>query len=207
MKLLIIGANGKTGRVLVQRAVAHGHQVTALVHHPPRHPLSCAMILQGDAGDPALLDTAVTGQDAVIDTIGTRKPFLKTTLETDTARNLIRAMQHHHVRRLIAISSIGVGDSIANVNLLFRLLIPLFFRGAMPDKEGMEAQVRSSDLDWTIVRPAGLTDAPATGEIHRISPSSRRHVFRVARADVAAFMLSQLEQTTSFRQTIAIATH
>jgi hypothetical protein len=115
-------------------------------------------------------------------------------------------MQHHHVRRLIAISSIGVGDSIANVNLLFRLLIPLFFRGAMPDKEGMEAQVRSSNLDWTIVRPAGLTDAPATGDIHRIFPSSRRHVFRIARADVAAFILTQLEQGTSFRQTIAIAT-
>ncbi|HEX4155550.1 MAG TPA: SDR family oxidoreductase [Acidobacteriaceae bacterium] len=205
MKLLIIGANGKTGRALVQQAVERGHQVTALVHHPPRLPLPSARILQGDARDPALMDIAVAAQDAVIDTLGTRKPFLKTTLETDAARNIIRAMHHHGVRRLIAVSSIGVGDSIANVKLLFRLLIPLFFRGAMPDKEGMEAELRSSNLDWTIVRPAGLTDDPPTNDIHVISPQSRRHVFRIPRADVAAFILTQLEQGTLLQQTVAIA--
>lgn len=206
MKLLILGANGKTGQTLVHQACAQGHQVTALVHHTPHPALPCGRILQGDARDPALIDQVVSGQDAVIDTLGTRKPFLKTTLETDAARNIIAAMRLHGVRRLIAVSSLGVGDSIANVNLIFRLLIPIFFRGAIPDKEGMESVLRSSGLDWTIVRPAGLADGPATNTVQIVSPQSHRHVHRIARADVAAFILAHLTDNTFVQKTVGIAT-
>ena len=101
-------------------------------------------------------------------------------------------MQRHGVRRLVAVSSLGVGDSIANVPPFFRALIPIFFRGAMPDKEGMESQLRSSTLDWTIVRPAGLTDGPATKTVQIVTPQSRRHVRGISRADVAAFILLHL---------------
>lgn len=209
MNILIVGANGKTGRALVQQACELGHHVTALVHHPPKQPLHCARIVNGDARDPQFLDSAVAAHDAVIDTIGTRKPFLKTTLETDTARLLIAAMRRHNVRRLIAVSSLGVGDSIVNVPPLYRALMPLFFRGAIPDKEGMEAQLRSSDLDWTIVRPAGLTDGPTTHAVQIITPQSRRQarvVRRISRSDVAAFILQQLAGGTLIHQTVGIAT-
>ncbi len=206
MNILIVGANGKTGRALVQQACELGHQVTALVHHPPKHPMHCAGILHGDARDPELLASALATQHAVIDTVGTRKPFLKTTLETDIARNLITAMRLHNVRRLVAVSSLGVADSIANVPPLYRALMPLFFRGAIPDKEGMEAELRSSGLDWTIVRPAGLTDGPATHAVQIITPQSRRQVRRIARTDVAAFILQHLADDTLIGQAVGIAT-
>ena len=206
LNLLIVGANGKTGQALVHQATALGHNVTALVHHPSAHPLQGARTLLGDARDPQLLDSAVAGQDAIIDTVGTRKPFLKTTLETEIARDLIAAMRRHNVRRIVAVSSLGVGDSIANVNILFRALIPIFFRGAIPDKEGMEAQLRQSSLDWTIVRPAGLTDGPETHSVQIITPESRRHVRRISRADVAAFILHHLGDAALFQQTVGIAT-
>ncbi len=206
MNLLIVGANGKTGRALVQRACELGHNVTALVHHPPKQPLDCARTLQGDARDPQLLDSAISMQDAVIDTVGTRKPFLKTTLETDIARNLITAMQRHNLRRIVAVSSLGVGDSIANVPPLYRALMPFFFRGAIPDKQGMEAELRSSNLDWTIVRPAGLTDGPATHAVQIVTSESRRHVRRISRADVAAFILQHLAADTLVHKTVGIAT-
>jgi putative NADH-flavin reductase len=163
-------------------------------------------ILQGDARDPQLLESAIAGQDVIIDTVGTRRPFLKTTLETDTARQLVDAMGRHGVRRIVAVSSIGAGDSMANVPALYRMLMPVFFRGAMPDKEGMEAQLRRSDLDWTIVRPAGLTDGPQTNSTQIITPESRRHVRRIARADVAAFILQHLTDANLYRKTVAIAT-
>jgi uncharacterized protein YbjT (DUF2867 family) len=206
MKVLIVGANGKTGRALAQLACELGHDVTAFVHHEPAQPLACARILQGDARDPQLLEAATTGQQAIIDTIGTRKPFLKTTLETDAARLLIDAMRRHSIRRIVAISSLGVGDSIVNVPFLYRALMPVFFRGAIPDKEGMEAQLRQSGLDWTIVRPAGLTDGPQTGSVQVIPPSSRRHVRRIARADVAAFILHHLTDEASYQKVLGIAT-
>jgi putative NADH-flavin reductase len=206
LNLLIVGANGKTGRALVQQSCELGHNVTALVHHAPSQPMHGARILQGDARDVELLDSAVTGQQAIIDTVGTRKPFLKTTLETDVARSLIAAMQHHSVRRVVAVSSIGVGDSIVNMPALYRPLIPMFFRGAMPDKAGMEAQFRSSGLEWTIVRPAGLTDGPITDAVRIVTPDSRRHVRRISRADLSAFILQHLADHSLFHAVVGIAT-
>jgi putative NADH-flavin reductase len=206
MNLLIVGANGKTGSALVQLACELGHRVTALVHHDPAQPMPCARILRGDARDHQLLYSAISGQHAIIDTIGTRRPFLKTTLETDVARDLIAAMRYHCIRRIIAVSSLGVGDSVANVPLLYRALMPIFFRGAIPDKQGMEVLLRQSGLDWTIVRPAGLTDAPRNDSVQIITPASHRHVRRIPRADVAAFILNHLGDTALYQQTVGIAT-
>lgn len=206
MNLLIAGANGKTGRALVQQACERGHHVTALVHHNPAQPMHCACILHGDARDSQVLESAIAGQDAIVDTIGTRKPFLKTTLETDVAHLLIGAMRRHGIRRIVAVSSIGVGDSMVNVPRLYRMLMPIFFRGAIPDKEGMEAQLRQSDLDWTIVRPAGLTDGPLTNATQIITPASRRHVRRISRADTAAFILNHLTDADFYQRTVSIAT-
>jgi hypothetical protein len=115
-------------------------------------------------------------------------------------------MRRHSIRRIVAVSSIGVGDSIVNVPRLYRVLMPIFFRGAIPDKEGMEAQLHQSDLDWTIVRPAGLTDAPQTNAVQIITPASSRHVRRIARADAAAFILNHLTDADLYQKTFGIAT-
>ncbi|MGA8272361.1 MAG: NAD(P)-binding oxidoreductase [Candidatus Sulfotelmatobacter sp.] len=205
MNLLIVGANGKTGGALVQLACELGHSVTALMHHEPPQPMTCSRIILGDVRDSQLLESAMAGQHAVIDTIGTRKPFLKTTLETDTARLLIAAMHRHSIRRIVAVSSIGVGDSIVNVPRLYRALMPIFFRGAIPDKEGMEAQLRQSNLDWTIVRPAGLTDGRGTDSVQIITPASRHHVCSIARRDVAAFILNHLTDAEVYQKIVGIA--
>jgi putative NADH-flavin reductase len=206
MKLLVLGASGGTGRMLVAQAVAQGHEVTALTHHAEQSQQTGVRYVAGDVRDNVLLDSLVAGQDAVFDALGTRRPFLKTTLETDAARATVAAMRRHGVGRLLAVSSIGVGDSIANVNLFYRMLMPLFFRGAIPDKEGMEAEIRSSGLDWTVVRPAGLTNGPVTGGVQIVVPESRRSVHRISRADVAAFMLQQLDERTYVGRTVGIAT-
>jgi uncharacterized protein YbjT (DUF2867 family) len=207
MNLLILGAAGGTGRALVAQAVAQGHVVTAWTHHPPDPSLpSPVHLIVADIRDIARLDAAIANQDAVVDALGTRRPFLTTTLETDAATAVIASMHRHNIPRLIAISSLGVGDSIQNINFVFRLLLPLFFRGVMPDKQRMEAAVRSSHLDWMIVRSAGLTNGPATGNVQIITPQSRRHVRRISRADVAAFILQQLASPLPLQKVVGIAT-
>jgi uncharacterized protein YbjT (DUF2867 family) len=160
----------------------------------------------GDARDTALLDQAIAGQDFVVDAIGTRRPFVATALETDVAHALLAAIGRHDVSRIAAISSLGVGTSISHVNWFFRALIPLFFRGVMPDKEGMEAAFRASGPAWLIVRPSGLTDRPPTGNVRVLAPSSFEKGFQIARADVAAYILDALESDDPLRRIDDITT-
>lgn len=207
MRVLIVGAAGKTGRELVLQAITRGHTVTAIAHHAPHPELPPAVrLFIGDARDNALLDQAVAGQDFVVDAVGTRRPFAATTLETDVAHALIAAIARHDVGRVAAISSLGIGTSIRHVNWLFRALIPLFFRGVMPDKEGMEAAFRTSGRAWLIVRPSGLTDRPATGNVCVLATSSSRKGFQIARADVAAYILNALESDDPLRRIDDITT-
>lgn len=130
MKILVVGAGGKTGRIIVEQAVAAGHEVTAFVHKAEKFNAANVRVVEGNAADSAAMNQAVLGQDAVLDTIGGKTPYLTTTLETDTAKTIIKAMQQHAVRRLVVTSSIGEGESIANVTVFGRLLVTTFLRGS-----------------------------------------------------------------------------
>lgn len=207
MRILIVGAAGKMGRELVRQAETRGHKVTAISHHLPQPELPAAVrLFIGDARDTALLNQAAPSQDCVVNAIGTRRPFVATTLETDVAHALLAAVARYEVGRVAAISSLGVGTSLRHVSWFFRILIPLFFRGVMPDKEGMEAAVRASERPWLIVRPSGLTDRPATGNVRVLSPSSSEKGFQIARADVAAYILNALESDDPLRRCDDITT-
>lgn len=205
MKILILGAAGKTGSALVDQAVSRGHAVTAFVHTADEYLRTDVRIASGDARDQASVLAAVHGQDAVIDALGGHLPFLKTTLETDTARVVIDAMVEAGVRRLLVISTIGEGDSIANVHDFYKhFFMTTVLRGVMQDKASMEQVVEHSALDWTIVRPAGLRDGAPQG-VHIVSPESAEKVRFITRADVATFILDQLESTEFLHQAVGIA--
>ncbi len=85
MKVLVIGAAGKTGMAVVEQAVAAGHQVTAFVRNADEYKVSNVRVVEGDATDSAVMDEAVIGQDAVLDTIGGKAPYKATTLESSAA--------------------------------------------------------------------------------------------------------------------------
>lgn len=114
MKILVEGAAGKTGQAVVQQALAAGHEVTALVHSRGGDSTPGVHVRVGDARDLPTMEVAVTGQDAVINTVGGKTPHKRTTLETDVAATIVAAMQRHSARRLIVTSSVGVGDSTAH---------------------------------------------------------------------------------------------
>ena len=205
MKVLVIGAGGKTGRAVVEQALAAGHEVTAFVHSAEGYDVPTVRVVTGDAADEAAMDNAVRGQDAVLDTIGGKTPYKDTTLESSVAATIIASMQRNGVRRLVVTSMLGVGDSKANAPIYARLLVSTFLRGADKDKAAMEAAVESSNLDWVILRPAILTDGDATGNVQVYGIDTDEKAHKITRADLASFMIARLTGSEYLHQTVTIA--
>ncbi len=206
MKVLVIGAAGKSGRAVVEQALAVGHEVTAFVHKMEGYsPGAGVRVLEGDARDRSAMDSAMLGQDAVIDTLGGKLSFKTTTLEASAAATIIASMQSSGVRRLVVISVIGAGESVANTNWYERLFLSTLLRSEMKDKAAMETIVDASGLDWIIVRLPFLNDDPATGNIHVFSTESGETAHKITRADLAAFMVAQLSSDEYLQKAVAIA--
>ena len=206
MKVLVIGAAGKSGKFVVEQALAAGHEVTAFVHKAENYrPGSDVRVIEGDARDRSAVDSAMLGQDAVIDTIGGKLSFKTTTLEASAVATIVASMQSSGVRRLLVISVIGEGESAANTNWYERLFLSTLLRNEMKDKAAMEAMVNASDLHWTIVRLPFLSDDPATGNIHAFSAEGGEVAHKLTRADLAAFMVAQLSSEEYVQKAVAIA--
>jgi putative NADH-flavin reductase len=197
VKVLIIGATGATGQILMREALAQGHEVTALARNPsavaPEDPR--LRVLQGNALDTSSVGAAVAGQDAVLSALGTRSAR-PTTLFSESTHNIISAMNKHGVRRLVCITGIGAGDSKGHVGFLYdRIMLPFVVKNIYEDKTRQEEAIKQSDLDWVIVRPARLTDEPAKGE-YNVFLGGSYTAKTISRADVVSFMLAQLTDDT-----------
>ena len=205
MKVTVVGAAGKTGRAVVDQAKAAGHEVTAFVHDADGYTVPDVHVREGDATDPAAMDAAVAGQDAVIDTIGGKTPYKHTTLESSAAETIIASMRRNGVGRLVVTSMIGEGDSTANTPFYARILLATFLRGATPDKAGMEKAVDASGLDWIIVRPAILSDDPATGDVRVYRPDTGEKAHTITRGDLASFLVAQLTTDEHLQRAVTVA--
>ena len=205
MKVLVLGATGGTGRLIVRDAVAKGHSVVALVRSKASADLPGARMIEGDARDGAILAHAMDGCDAVVSALGTGMGRRKVDLLTVATRAMIRAMTRNGVRRLVCVSALGVGDSRGHGGFVFdRLFQPLLLSEAYKDKEGQEAAIRASALDWVVVRPAMLTNDTARGSVRAFTDLVGVNGGKVARADVARFVVDQLTTDTWLRRTPVI---
>ena len=211
MKVLILGASGGVGAHLMEFAAAAGHTVTAVSRGPIEVPAGVRLIVDDVAREGAL-DEAVRGQDAVLSSLGIRRtrpanPWSPLASPPDfssrTARLLVEAMRRHGVRRVIAVSASGVGDSALGLNWMMRLLVRWSNVGvAYRDLERMEAVYAGSGLEWCCVRPTGLKDGPATRKV-AVSGSFPFNAW-ISRADVAAWMVDRLADDLSDRRTPTI---
>lgn len=206
MKLTIFGATGTLGRVLTAMALADGHDVTAVSRggfgaEPVAVGRGTLRDFRGDVRDPWVAREAVAGADAVFCTLGAgRQGGVRA---TGTA-NILAAMEAHGVQRFICQTTLGAGDSAGNLNFFWKhIMFGMLLRPAMADHEAQEALIRASDREWTIVRPAGFTDGPETGEaVHGFMGNSPIGLtLKVSRADIARFMLTQLNDLRYLRKT------
>lgn len=204
MKLVIFGATGGTGLEVVKQALAAGHAVTALARSPDKLSLGnpALTVVQGDVLDPSAVERVVAGVDAVICSLGNTANNPDFVVSSGT-QVIVDAMQKLAVRRLIVVSSIGVGDSKDQVPFFFKALMKTVLKKAMQDKERQEQIVRASGLDWTIVRPGGLTDGPQTG-VYKSGTDPKITAGQVSRADVADFVLKQLTDATYLHKAPAV---
>lgn len=207
MQVLVVGATGGTGRQVVEQALQLGHFVTAFVRDPAKlliqHPN--LTVLTGDVLKPETVLPAVRRQDVVICSLGSR-PGQKDQAVAEGTRNLVVAMHQAGVQKLFVVSSLGVGTSYEEASLPSKLIIKTLLSGVIAEKEKQEQTVRESGLDWVIVRPTSLTNGPVTGH-YRIGehlPFSRFDFPRISRADVAAFLLHQLEKDTYQQKAITL---
>lgn len=208
MKVLVLGATGGTGRLIVWDALAKGHSVVALARSKARaSDLPGADVVEGDARDEPALLRALDGCDAVVSSLGTgMSPFREVTLLSVATRALVAAMTRSGVRRLVCITGMGAGDSRGHGGFLYdRLILPLLLRNVYEDKDRQEAAIRASPLDWVIVRPVVLNDEPARGDVRAVTDLVSVHGGKIARADVARFVVDQLTTDTWLRRTPLIS--
>ena len=208
-RVLIVGATGGTGRQLVTQALERGFAVTALVRNPSRLPVDHPQltVIQGDVLDYASVEAAMRGQEAVVSALGHKRFFYPTRILSEGTRNILRAMETHRVPRLVCETSLGIGDSAGRMGLLFTLFtIPVILPFYFWDKTRQERMIAESNVEWVIVRPGVLTNADKRGRLrHGRHVGSFFWTVRISRADVADFMLNQLESDAYLRAAPGIA--
>ena len=206
MKVVVFGATGSVGRLIAEEALAQGHTVSAFVRDPAKlgieHPN--LRITRGDAMDPAAVESAVRGQDAVVCALGAGA---KGSIRSEGTRNIVNAMEASGVRRFVCQSSLGVGDSRGNLNFFWKhVMFGLLLRQAYADHVEQERHVMQSRLDWTIARPGAFTDGPRTGNYQQGFAGSHKAItHKVSRADVADFVVKQLTDRSYLHKTPALS--
>lgn len=206
MKIIVFGPTGGTGRQLVAQALLAGHEVTAFARHAaaiaPRPGLT---VVAGRTVDAVAVERAVAGHDAVLCALGGRPWRRRARVCSGAVRNITPAMVKHGIRRIVAISTFGAGNSRPQVGWLARtLLFGLVLRSEVEDKEAMERHLSATDLEWVVVRVGLLTNDRARGTWRAADDDSMRGMGKISRADVAAFMLAQLENDAWVRRKPAL---
>jgi uncharacterized protein YbjT (DUF2867 family) len=185
----------------VAEALAKGHDVTGFVRDPSKLVKNHERltVVQGDALNPSSVEKALVGHEAVLVCLGARnrsgKGWPPRDIDFTATQNILAGMKKHGVRRLVCMTSAGVGDSEevkSSFNLLFtKIIMPLLLKKVVDAKEKQEQAIRASDREWIIVRPTWLSDGPARGT-YKVTTALTPVPSRISRGDVAAFMVAQL---------------
>jgi putative NADH-flavin reductase len=220
MKLTIVAATGRIGRLILERAVADGHEVTAVARHPETLPAEIRTVTADlSTPDRSTLEAAVDGADAVLSCLGPRKRS-EAGITSRGTRAIVEAMQAQQVRRIVVVSAAPIGTVPSPgrpkpsrhdpgdgffMRHLFAHVAKTLFREHYVDLALMEDLLRESGLDWTVVRPPGLSNGPRTGTYRTAYGQNVLGGFRVSRADVADLMLRVFDQPETIKEVIGIA--
>ncbi len=212
MQIAVFGANGGTGRLLTQQALDAGHDVVAVVRKPAQFPLAHERltVVEADVHDVEAVARAVAGSEAVLSTLGV--PFTRKPIDVYSAgiASIGAAMKQHGIARVVVVSSAATeprrheGAGFLLNRVMQPLVTATIGKTTYADMRKMEAHLRSSSLDWTVMRPSGLFDAPAVSTFE-LRENHADGVF-TSRADLAASILAQITSTQWIRKNIAVTT-
>lgn len=208
MKLALLGATGGTGRHILERASARGHEVTALARTPSKLDGAAgkARVIQGDARDADAIDELVRGQEAVVSALGTTSRTA-TTVCSDSGRLVLEAMKRHEVPHFVAITA-GAIVRDPGLPAMFRFVVqPILLRvfaGTYQDMMRLEGLVRDSDRRWTLIRPSQLTDA-SPADNYRVSERPLPRGWSVSRSDLADLVVRRVEDPEQGNRALFVA--
>ena len=215
MNIIVFGPTGGTGRAIIAKLLADGHSVTAFARDPSKlSPAPGLTLVKGDAMNPGDVKRAIPGHDVVVISLGNPQLPLAISLgarRTTPAdicemgtRNIIAALGPGSPIRVLAVTAFGVGDTRDKMQIGFKIFSQLFLREPMADKERQETVLKASGLDYVLVQPVGLTDAPASGDWLASARGESRKM-RISRKDVAAFIADEIANPLYHRQTVALS--
>ena len=210
--IVVIGGNGGIGRQCIEQGLVAGHQVTAILRTPAKltrsHP--DLHVVQGDVTNPATIQTHLGQKDAIISAIGSGgigndRP---TTLYSQGAATILAEMKKTNGRRVFFISSIAMEIDPASsffIRFMAKYVMHPLLKHMFADIRRMEAVIRASDLDWTIIRPPRLINKAPTGQYRYAVNAFLSDCTQIARADVAHFIVNHITNPATFRATVEIA--
>ena len=207
MRLLIFGATGGTGRNAVSQALEKGYHITAFVRDPTALAIKNKnlTLIQGNVLNLKDVQEAVKGQDIVISVLGNKTKdalWKSSTIISDGVKNIIAAMKTNKVKRLLFVASFGVNT---NIFLPEKLFIRIVLKNIFADIPKQEALIKASGSDWTIVHPARLINTPRTGKYQHGVDLPIGLSSKIARSDVADFLLKSIEDTAVVGKTITLS--
>jgi putative NADH-flavin reductase len=196
MKIIVIGANGKTGSLVVQQALDKGFRVTAYIRRPGTLTIDHQnlKIVVGELNEIFKLKNAMEGADACVSTLGGISLKEHSTAIMEGIDNIVMLMEELNIPRFIYLSSIGVGESRKMMPFLIRLFITkILFRIPLADHLENERLIMNSDLEWTFVRPGSLTEGNLTRKFRQGSDFIKlKGNLSISRANVAWFIVNEL---------------
>lgn len=212
MKIIIFGATGFSGQAILEEAVKQGHEVTILVRDASKiqNKLNNVKIVEGNVLEPAVVASVLQHQEAVIQCLGVggKGDGKPTTFISDATKVIVNEMQKQNIKRLIAMSNVGAGNSITFQPWFFtKFILPYFMKWLkviIEDKNRMEPIIMNTNLNWTIVRCPNIVDKPSKGNCNA-TLDGKGLKQTITLPDLSRFMVDQLKQTTFIKQAPCIS--
>jgi putative NADH-flavin reductase len=212
MKVTIFGATGFSGQGILAEALKQGHEVTILVRDASKVHIKHKnlTIVEGNVLDSQTVSSVIHHQEAVIQCLGVggKGDGKPTTFISDAMKIIVDEMQKQHIKRLIAMSNVGAGNSIAFQPWFFtKIILPYFMKWLkviIEDKNRMEPIIMNSNLDWTIVRCPNIVDKPPKGTCNA-TLDGKGLKLSITLPDLSKFMVDQLKQTAFIKQAPSVS--
>jgi putative NADH-flavin reductase len=212
MRVVIFGATGFSGKAILKEALAQRHQVSILVRNKSAISINDKNlnIIEGDVMDRKMVTEVLRNQDAVIQCLGVGgkgngKP---TTFISEATKLIVEEMEKGKAKRLVAVSNVGAGNSIAFQPWMFtKLILPFFMKWLkviIDDKNRMEPVIMNSQLDWIIVRCPNIVDKPLKGSCNATLDGNGLRQ-SITLGDMAKFIVEQLTHNAFLKQAPSIS--
>ena len=205
MKIIVFGATGGVGQSVVRQALEKSFEVTAFVRNPAKLKVAHdnLRVIEGDAFNPGEVAAAIAGHDAVVSCLGSNQGMNKSTDLQEMVKNIVAGMQKHGVGRIVYTASAGIDKELPGIS--GKLMMGVL-KNALRDHRAAVDIIEAHGLNYTIVRPMGLTNDSFTGEYRESRTSVPEKSKTIPRADVAHFIIKALTDAQYERTSIGIAT-